>query len=201
MSSRFRKRGEALDVYLDIVASHLGASGIDWAIGGAIAQTIHGYERATTDLDVFVHVGQYKLALASLRGAGMQIETLMPEIHYAAHLPKYASLYPEVRIDVLVPSDDPEWSAVAVPDEVDFEGLKLNVFPVVLLALTRFYSDQARHAHDLAALVQLKLFDPREAREILTAMDPERLPEWEALMVSLAAPKLPRQKPNRRTWP
>ena len=191
----FKRSGEAIDFYLT-EASKLDP---EWyAIGGAIAQIPCGYSRATSDVDVFLSENYVPKAMRSLRERGFKIREIFDGIHYTAHHPQYADLYPEVRMDLLVPFDDPEWSAVQAPNTAEIAGSVVSVFPPALLALTRFYSEQPRHLQDLAAMINVGGFSLEEARSILQRTDPERLSEWDAVVVSMSKRAKGRRRPQRK---
>ncbi len=171
--------------------------GLDYAIGGAVAQAMHGYGRMTSDIDVFVQKEGARAVLKALRGRGFVIEPIHDSMHYAAHLPRFEHLYPEVRVDILVAHADPEWSAVALPNELTFQGVKLRVMPVELLALTRFYSTEPRHRADLAQLLERRLFDVTATTRILRRMDTESATAWHELLKELRTPIPARPRPRR----
>lgn len=170
---------------------------LDYAIGGAVAQALYGYGRMSTDVDVFVTPEDARAALEKMKCDGWLVEMMAPEIHYSACLPKYRHLYPEVRVDLLVASSDPEWSGASLPHNIDFEGTRVQVMPPELLALTRFYSSEPKHRGDLEQLLQRKLFDVTSATRILNRMDPESVRAWRSLVRELSQPHVPRPRPRR----
>lgn len=181
--------------YIQQVASSLAT--LDYAIGGAVAQALYGYGRMSPDVDVFVTPEHAGAALHELKLHGWQVEVMAPHIHYSAYLPKYRHLYPEVRVDLLVASSDPEWSGATLSNEVDFDGTWVKVLPAELLALTRFYSSEPKHRGDLEQLLQRKLFDVSSATRILSRMDPESVRAWRSMVRELLQPPNPRPRPRR----
>lgn len=169
----------------------------DYCFAGAVAQAFYGYARMTADVDVFVTPEVAYVVLRALRTAGFIVDVMAESTHYAAHLPSWAHLYPEVRVDVLVASSDPEWSAAKLPCEMTFEGAKVHVMPAELLALSRFYSDEPRHKQDLAELLSRQLFDPAAAARIMARMDRDSLHAWKETVRELSTKTQAPRRPLR----
>jgi hypothetical protein len=89
-----------------------------------------------------------------------------------ATAPEYPS---DVRIDLLFPSDDPEWSAVQFPETSNIGGIRAEVFPVVLLVAAKFQSDREEDHADVQAMYERGLFDPKAVAEIFQKMNDEDL--------------------------
>jgi hypothetical protein len=82
-----------------------------------------------------------------------------------------------VRIDLLFPSDDPEWSAVQFPETGIIAGLNVEVFPVALLVASKFQSDREEDHADVKVMYERGLFDPAAVAEIFRNMDSDDLAE------------------------
>src|SRR5271157_3543045 len=104
------KVAELLDLFLAAAAE------IDrpYAIGGALAMGAHGYRRHTDDVDAYVVYEDRGDWIRALRERGLTVTPLFTGVHYVAYLPEHND--PEIRIDLLVPAEDPDLSAVEVPD-------------------------------------------------------------------------------------
>ncbi|MBK9034528.1 MAG: hypothetical protein IPL61_25225 [Myxococcales bacterium] len=65
----------ALDLIAELegVIEAFAAAGVQYALCGGLAVAIHGYPRATMDIDVLVEPAQLALALATARGIGFDI--------------------------------------------------------------------------------------------------------------------------------
>lgn len=126
---------DLLDLFLD-AAQQVAKP---YAIGGAVAMASHGFIRQTRDVDAYVDYEDRAVWLRALRERGLSVEPLVTGIHYIAYLPEHGD--PELRIDVMVPADDPDVSAVAVPDKVTLAGRTLEVFPIDLLVIAKYQSE------------------------------------------------------------
>src|SRR5687767_11340801 len=82
-------------------AKELDALDADWAIGGAAAMAVHGYERATKDIDLFIGDDVREELLDRLRARALPILAAMPPIHYAL-VPNPRR--PDERVDLLFPA-------------------------------------------------------------------------------------------------
>jgi hypothetical protein len=178
-------------------AVEAGSASGAYAIGGAVAMAAHGYARYTSDVDLFVDEDSRAKVLRALRAQGLSVEPVFEGIHYVARRP--GALDPELRIDVLVPYDDPDWSAVAAPDEATISGLTFSVFPPELLVLSKFYGvDNPQYLADIFKMHHRGAFNATLARRYLSEMDPDKVPEWDAMIVDLDRPRAPSKKPRRK---
>ncbi len=168
-----------------------------YAIGGAVGMAAHGYARQTSDVDLFVDKDARAGILRALRLAGFHVQPIFEGLHYVAQRPGEKD--PELRIDVLVPYDDPDWSAVAAPETAEMGGLSFHVFPSELLVLSKFYGvDNPQYLADIYKMHHRGLFDAALARKYLLEMDPEKVPEWESLIRDFDRPRLTSKKPRRK---
>lgn len=168
---------------------------VSYGIGGAVAMAARGYARYTSDLDLFVTEADAPTVLRALRGAGYRVSEVFDRIHYAAYPP--GDVDPDVRIDVLVPYDEPDFSVADGSEPLEVDGATVLVATATVLALQKFCSDRDGDARDLRAMYKLGVFDPELVRLAITHIDdPERSPEmWDALRARWDAPGAP---PRRR---
>lgn len=173
------------------------APDVPYAIGGATAMAFHGYRRFTRDVDVFVLEEGLNPLMRALRAVGLEVFAISEPSHYAAKL--RGDPDPERRIDVLIPSGEPELSAV----EHAVTGGRFRVFPPNLLAMAKFYAlddgGDPRHAFDLLAMYRRGMFDPEAVRAMIESIDPERLGAYVELIRSFVAAGRERPKRARPT--
>jgi hypothetical protein len=153
----------------DLLETFLRAAqetGRPYAIGGALAMAAHGYARQTNDVDAFLADGDIAAWSRALRAEGLRVEPVVGGIHYVASSPEHG----DVRIDLLVPADDPEWSAVQAPETGDIAGVRAEVFPVSLLVAAKFQSTREEDHADVKAMYERGLFDPRAVVNVFRAM-------------------------------
>jgi hypothetical protein len=143
-----------------------------YAIGGALAMAAYGYTRQTSDVDAFLAEGDISAWARALRAQGLRVDRVVSGIHYVATVPDHPA---DVRIDLLLPSDDPEWSAVQAPQTANIGGVRAEVFPVALLVAAKFQSDREQDRADVAAMHEHGLFDPRQVLKVLRAMNDDEL--------------------------
>ena len=92
-------------------------------------------------------------------------------VHYIAQLPRETD--PEVRIDLLVPSDEPETSAVQAPEEGIVLGRPdVSIFPLDLLVIAKFQSNREKDRADVDEMYERGLFDPVKVQRIIKHFDP-----------------------------
>lgn len=185
--------GPTVQKLLDIIASSIDrVEGLDYAIGDAIAMGAHGYRRHTSDVDLFAAEADRNRVLRTLREAGLEVAAVVGPSHYMAYDPDDNDV--EARIDVMFPAGDPELSAVELPTRKNVYGHPLNIFPVSVLVLSKFYSDRQKDEMDIAEMYNAGVFDPDEVRRVLAGYDPARLGQYGEMLESF------RRKP-RRTRP
>lgn len=169
-----------------------------YAIGGATAMAVHGYERQTQDVDVFTTDRDRGRLLRALRQAGLDITPISEPFHYFARLPGDPDI--TRRIDIQVTYGEPELSGIEHAQPAG--PYRLNVFTPNLLALSKFYawdeSGAARHAHDLLAMRDVGLFDQDAVRDMLASVAPERLSTWDKLIEAPAAGRAGQPGPRIR---
>jgi len=152
---------QLLDVFLAAAAD----VGRPYAIGGALAMGAHGYRRHTNDVDVFVNHKDRGEWIRALRARGLTVVPLFAGVHYAAYLPDNKD--PEVRLDLLVPAEDPDLSAIEVPDTATIANRTVDVWPIDLLVVAKFRSTRKEDRADVGKMFERGLFDPKSVRSIM----------------------------------
>ena len=158
---------------LDLFLAAADEIGRPYAIGGALAMGAHGYRRHTDDVDAFVIHEDRVEWIRALRKQGLIVTPLFSGIHYIAQLPNQED--PEVRIDLLVPADDPDLSAVEVPDSTTIANRAAEVWPIDLLVIAKFRSTRDKDHADVDEMYDRGLFDPESVRSIMIHMDEKAL--------------------------
>lgn len=166
------------------------------AIGGGLAVNLHGVERHTDDVDAFFRQDDRIRVLRALRREGLTVDKVFGGFHYVAYEPGAPDL--RVRIDLMFPAGDPELAAVENPVIMDRWDERIPAFPVELLVLAKFYSDQPLDRWDIAALHEHGAFEPQTVRALLAATDPGNVADFEAMMAELTTPRPPRKRPPPR---
>lgn len=123
---------------------------VPMAIGGGLAVNLHGVERHTNDVDAFLRSEDRQAIVRALRQAGLTVDKVFGGFHYVAYEPDAPDL--RVRINLMFPAGDPELAAVEHPVVLEKWGESIPAFPVELLVLAKFYSDQPLDRWDIAAL-------------------------------------------------
>jgi len=139
-----------------------------YAIGGALAMGVHGYRRNTDDVDAYVEYKDRIEWVRALRDQGLTVAPLFTGVHYVAYLPKHND--PEIRIDLLVPAEDPDLSAVEVPDSATIAGRHVEVWPVDLLVIAKYRSTRPEDNADVGKMFERGLFDSAAVRRIMIHM-------------------------------
>ena len=157
--------------------------GIPVGIGGGLAVNVHGVERQTTDVDAFFLTADRPRIVRALRKDGFVVDRVFAPFHYFAFLPEHGD--PRVRIDLLFPQDEPELSAVERPVLVGKWDEQVPAFPVELLVLSKFYSNQALDLWDITALYEAGAFEPETVRAVLATIDPAAVVDFDSLMTTV----------------
>lgn len=167
-----------------------------YAIGGGFALRAYGYARYTSDVDVFVLDEHRSEVIQALKGVGLTVEPLKPPFHYIAYLPEHNDL--DVRIDIMLPAEEPELSATEWPSRETIAGLKFNVIDNTLLMAMKFYSDRPKDHADLAEMLRRNLMDPDATATIIASVDPESAEMFKEEIRLLQTPRTPRRRPTKR---
>ena len=170
--------------------------GAAWAIGGAMGMQAHGVRRYTNDIDVFVDPERRLDMLRALRSAGLTVSPVFAPHHYVARLPEHDD--PEIRIDVLVPEDDPEVSAAYMAVHATLAKWKFPVFTPEMLVIAKFYSDQPGAVDDISRMLDAGIVDRVEAVRLLALMDKKDAAELAKLFAAIGKPKTARPRPKRK---
>ena len=165
-------------------------SKVEYAIGGALAMRAHGYVRETRDVDLFVVPSHAHRLLLALRGLGLEIKVEMSNTHYTASIPGEYSR--EQCIDVLLPSEDPNLSAVQWAETMPLMGNKVKVFTIDFLVASKFCSDRPKDEMDLLEMLQLGFFDPVKAEKTIRTMSSMEAKRFRAFIL-----KAVNVKPNK----
>jgi len=159
---------------LSAIARAMEKNKLDYAIGGAVAMAAYGYARNTSDIDLFVNGEQKPKVLAALRKLGLDIVPVFRGAHYLAQVPGVS--IGKLSVDVLFPDQDPDWSAVQLPETVRVDRVRFEAFPLSLLFLAKAQAvldggdTEKKHEHDLRHLLQEGLIDEREVLRMAKRM-------------------------------
>jgi hypothetical protein len=185
---------------LERVIAAMQKAGIPYAIGGGIAVIAHGVQRTTVDVDLFVRDQERARALRALRDVGLLTDKVFEPAHYLAFDPKHND--PRIRVDVLVPFDDPELGAIEYPQLVRIgDTPDVHVFPAELLVMSKFYTDPNERPddrRDIHRLLREGAFEPETVRILLAGFDPEAVPEWTAMIDEMTRKRTVVRRPRGR---
>jgi hypothetical protein len=131
------------------------SAGVKMAVGGGVAVCAHGYRRETADVDAFFHYeDQRKIlkAVNQLLGDDFILEELDPS-HWTL---TGVGSPPDERIDLLFATGNPEESAVEMAVLKVYQGVRVPVFPVDLLVISKFLAerDDAKDSLDIYELIR-----------------------------------------------
>jgi len=192
-----RKTDPSTEELLSVAIAAVTAAKVDsYAIGGALAMEAHGYSRSTKDVDLFVLHEDAHAVLRALRMKGMTVTPVFAPHHYVATIPGTTDI--ERRIDVLVPSGEPELSAIEWAESKPLFGKNVLVFPVNLLAVAKGYSTRPEDETDLAAMLARGMFYPQEVSAIIATVDPDGAEQFDKLIGRIQKQRERRPKPTRR---
>lgn len=131
----------------------------DWAVAGATAMAVHGYERATKDVDLFVGDDVREALLARLRRRRLVVEAVFPPSHYAIHPRR--SVDPERRVDLLFPALGVESLGLMAARPASIMGRQMPVLPLAHLVAAKLLVDpvyeRARADKDASDLGELRI--------------------------------------------
>jgi len=120
---------------LKSVTAALRRARVRHAVGGSLAMAAHGYRRETTDIDVFIDAKQKPAAMRAIRKLGWPTASVFRGFHHIAEIPGFD--IDDLRVDLLFPADDPDWSAVQAPERVHIGSVQFDAFPLLLLILAK----------------------------------------------------------------
>lgn len=173
---------------VDLCAEELDSAGADWAIGGAHAMGVHGYARATRDVDLFVADDAREALLARLESEGYPVQNVFPPSHHAVSPPR--SRDPDVRVDLLFPALGVESLALLAAKKHRLGNRRYPVIPLEHLVALKLQVDPeferdryAKDMQDLLALRERGLIDGERVRGVLADVgDPDAQRRLRALM-------------------
>lgn len=172
------------------------ATKIPTAVGGGVAVNAYGVKRETTDVDAFLRNEDRHEIFTALQDAGFRIGRVQPPFHYIAMLPGVED--PDVRIDLMFPSGEPEISAIDAPETREVWQINTPVFPITLLVLAKLVAIADAPARgskdrtDLEELYRIGAFEPKTIRYALTHFDPALLPLFDQIVAPI--------KSSTRSW-
>jgi hypothetical protein len=130
-------------------------AGVKMAVGGGVAVNAYGYKRETSDVDAFFHFGDRKQVLRAVNVL-LGDDFILEELDPAHWIVVGVGSPPDVRIDLLFATGDPEESAIEMAVPKQFRGVEVLVFPVDLLVISKFLAerDDAKDALDIYSLLR-----------------------------------------------
>lgn len=157
---------------LRVCAEELDALDADWAIAGATAMQVHGYARATRDVDLFIGDDARLELLARLRERKLRPTAIFSPHHY--RVAPAGRRDPEASIDLLFPALGVESLGLLAAKRHTVEGAQLPVLPIQHIVALKLTTDPAidpsRYLRDQADLVAMRdrgLVDPGRVAEVL----------------------------------
>ena len=161
-----------------------------YAIGGALSMSAHGYSRETKVVDAFLLERDRLTWLRAARKHGLTVDNIFGHIHYIAFFPKDGDA--RIRIAMLFPAAEPDLSAVEHPSKGTIGGIKARIFPVELLAIAKFISDRPEDNRDFTTMFNLGLFEPTTVRAILRSFESrDVIASYNHVVAELSRPKRP----------
>lgn len=152
---------------LEVSAKELDRRDAEWAVGGAVAMAAHGYKRDTEDIDIFAGDDVREDLFAHLKEKRIDVDEIVPEIHYTA-IPDPSR--PEVRVDFLFPSAEPDVSAIMNPARARLGRHEMPVWPMHLIVASKLLSTRDKDAFDLGELRNRGLVDADAVVRVLQEM-------------------------------
>jgi hypothetical protein len=170
------------------IADALEASGMSYALGGALALAIAGVPRGTADVDVNVFVSEAQLAnaIAVLSSLGIEIDASAA----AARVQRegmFVGRWDGMRIDVFLPSipfaHEAERTRIRVTDDAGWSGWFLAAEAVAVFKLLFF---RGKDLVDLERLVAVRReLDTAYVRRWIVDMmgeDDDRTRKWDEIV-------------------
>lgn len=154
----------------------LNRSNVPFAIIGATALGVRGLPRFTANLDVVVLPDDAEDAMRALDSAGML----------------------QGPVDLVVASAEPESTVVAEATSATVFGVDAPVATLEQLVLMYLYSNQVRHAGDLARIVVETSVDLAAVERYLAEVHPEMLSVLRERVASARNPAPAQRRPPRR---
>ncbi len=170
------------------VAHALEQAGIPYAIGGAIALTMHGFARATRDVDLnlFCELKQLPAALETLRRGGLQFDEAIA-LKEAESEGWFTAWDGAVRVDLFVPSIDFSWEAFRSRVLLPFVGEELWFLSVESLCVFKLLFFRTKDLADLEQLVLTSdVLDHATVRNTVVGLmgeTDERVKAWDSIVL------------------
>ena len=172
---------------LELVLRVARVAGVKTSIGGGIAVYAHGFRRDTADVDAFFHFEDRLKVLRALRKIqddDLSQDFVLEELHPSHWTLTQLGSPPDERVDLLFASGDPEESAVEMSVPKTYHKIKIPVFPVDLLVISKLLAERegAKDALDIYELHRKGAFEVSEVATRLRQMgfdeDAQRFPEF-----------------------
>jgi hypothetical protein len=179
----------------------LSDADVPFAVIGATALAVRGLPRMTRDLDLLVVLEDAFAAIDALEAAGLRSVT--PVRRSGDTEPMYVLEQKRGggEVDVLVASAEPESTVVAEATVADVFGVRAPVATLEHLVLMYLYSNQPRHAGDLARIVTETDVEIAAVERYLADVHPEMLPVLSARVHAARNPPPAPERPPRRRRP
>lgn len=174
----------------------LNGSEVPFAVIGATALGVRGLPRFTADLDVVVVREDAYEAIRALDAAGFSADSDIDED--AEPEAMYVMRHGKGQVDLLVATAEPESTVVAEATAATVFGVEVPVATLEHLVLMYLYSNQVRHAGDLARIVVETPVDLSSVERYLADVHPEMLPVLRERVSSARNPAPAPRRPPRR---
>lgn len=170
------------------IASTLNSSGIDYAIGGALALNLWGPARGTRDVDInlFIQASALGDAFEALELAGVILDRDKC-LRRSKREGMFVGDYNGMRIDVFVPSIEFSWVAAASRVTVQTDHGPIDFLSAEALAVFKLLFFRPKDIVDLSNLIALQRDDMDHAsvREHIVKMmgeEDERVHTWDRIL-------------------
>lgn len=174
------------------VARALEAANVPYAIGGAIALTMHGVVRATRDVDVnaFCAPDDVPRVIEALSKVGLQVEPARA-LAEATGEGWFSAWDGPIRIDVFVPSIGFSWEARDTRVQLDFLGHPMWFLSAEALCVFKLLFFRNKDLADLEQLVMAsKTLNRAAVRAKIAELmgdDDERVRSWDEIVARYGA--------------
>lgn len=157
---------------VDLCADELDGMDAEWAIGGAHAMGVHGYSRATKDVDLFIADEARLPLLRRLEAEGYRVHDVFAPSHHSVSPPR--SRDPDVRVDLLFPALGIESLGIMAAKRHRVGSRSLPVLRLEHVVALKLQVDPAferdryeKDMQDLRALRERGLIDVKRVRAVL----------------------------------
>ncbi len=174
------------------IADALGAAGVPYALGGALALAVAGVPRGTRDVDVNVFVGIDALdgVFDALVALGITLDREAARAR-AARDGLFVGVWDGMRVDVFVPSIPFSDEAARTRVEIDVDGWRGFFLAPEAIAVFKLLFFRAKDVGDLGQLIAVRreALDRGYVRRWLADMmgeEDERVRRWDELVARYA---------------